>query len=60
MGDTPRLMKWDLVEDRYNKIGESDSDTYIKPMVTSAFSADHVRRHQRSEEHQGAVGPDLR
>ncbi len=38
MGNTPKLMKWDLVEDRYNKIGEGDSDTYIKPMVTSAFS----------------------
>ena len=38
MGDKPRLMTWDLVEDRYNAIGEKDSDTYIKPMVTSAFS----------------------
>ncbi|MEM9577856.1 MAG: ethanolamine utilization protein [Pseudomonadota bacterium] len=38
MGDTARLMKWELVEDRYHQIGEKDSDTYIKPMVTSAFS----------------------
>lgn len=38
MGNPPRLMKWDLVEDRYNKIGEGDGETYIKPMVTSAFS----------------------
>ena len=38
MGDKPKLMKWDLVEDRYNQIGEKDSDTYIKPMVTSQFS----------------------
>ena len=38
MGNKPQLMKWDLVEDRYNAIGEKDSDTYIKPMVTSAFS----------------------
>ena len=38
MGNTPRLMKWDLVEDRYSKIGAGDGDTYIKPMVTSALS----------------------
>ena len=38
MGNAPQLMKWDLVEERYNAIGEKDSDTYIKPMVTSAIS----------------------
>lgn len=38
MGDQPRLMKWDLAKDRYEKIGEEESATYIKPMVTSEFS----------------------
>ncbi|MEM7733780.1 MAG: cupin domain-containing protein [Pseudomonadota bacterium] len=38
MGDTPQLIKWDVVEDRYNAMADKDSDTYIKPMVTSAMS----------------------
>ncbi|WP_282154336.1 AraC family ligand binding domain-containing protein [Ruegeria atlantica] len=36
MGDTPQLFKFDLVQNRYDSMG--DSDTYIKPMVTSEFS----------------------
>ncbi len=36
MGDTPQLFKFDLVQKRYDTMG--DSDTYIKPMVTSEFS----------------------
>ena len=38
MSDKPRLMTWDLVKDRYDSIGEDESATYIKPMVTSGFS----------------------
>ncbi|MEM6589298.1 MAG: cupin domain-containing protein [Pseudomonadota bacterium] len=38
MGNTPQLIKWDVVEERYNAMAEKDSDTYIKPMVTSAMS----------------------
>ncbi|MBY6141178.1 cupin domain-containing protein [Leisingera daeponensis] len=36
MGDQPQLFKFDLVQKRYDSMG--DSDTYIKPMVTSEFS----------------------
>ncbi|MGI9390400.1 MAG: AraC family ligand binding domain-containing protein [Boseongicola sp.] len=38
MGNKPSLFKFDIVQDRYDSIGEGDGDTYIKPLVTSKIS----------------------
>ena len=38
MGSKPSLFKFDIVQDRYDSIGEGDGDTYIKPLVTSKIS----------------------